>query len=450
MATQKKKNLSEVSTTVEVDNGRDSLVEFRKSNDSIGLRVVEGHFSLLSRKLYNVFISTAQKQLRPGVNAPIDEPSAESYFWIQLQDVVKDTKYNSNDYETLKEHANELQNIRVEAESAKMWTSERLLSGVKVYNSRGLKSKGGTVWLGFSFPPEVLQMVLKPTIYTKFSLWYQTQLRTASSLALYEVCRRYASSPSHLTNREKWSKWYYTITGTVTTDINLPEYKYFKRDHLAKSIAEINAITDIDVELLEFKEGRKVAEIQFKVYVKAQAAFELPSVPIINTEIIGKIMALGISKEEATEIYMSYDEHAVLAHLKLVESRQKNARAGPLESVAAYFKTAIKKGYANGKVMEAVADKPVAPTKKKNLRERFIFARSNDALAHYEKLVSEEQEKLFATFRTKVDKSIKPYLKKGLDMALVRNAFGLWLSTTLWGEPTDSQIIDFLESETAD
>ena len=450
MATAKKRKLSGDLTTVAVDSGRDSLVEFRKSNDSIGLRIVEGHFSLLSRKLYNVFISTAQKQLKPGVNAPIDEPSAESYFWIAMQDVVKDTKYNSNDYETLKEHANELQNIRVEAESAKMWTSERLLSGVKIYNSRGLKSKGGTVWLGFSFPPEVLQMVLKPTIYTKFSLWYQTQLRTASSLALYEVCRRYASSPSHLTNKELWIKWYYTITGTLTTDTNIPEYKYFKRDHLLKSITEINAITDIDVELLEFKEGRKVANIQFKVYLKAQASFELPSVPIINMELLEKIMVLGISKDEATEIYTAYDELDVIAHLNLVDSRQKNSRAGPLESAAAYFKTAIKKGYANVKVSQNIEDKPMPPTKKKNLRERFMLARAKDALVHYENLISGEQKKLFATFGTKVDKSIKPYLKKGLDMTLVRNSFGDWLATTLWGEPTDGQIIDFLESETVD
>ncbi len=447
MASPKKKTLPTIPGVDESSDGRDALVEFRKANDSIGLRVVEGQFSLLSRKLYNVFISTAQKQQRPGVNAPIDEPSAESYFWIALQDVVKDTKYNSNDYETLKEHANELQNIRVEAESTKMWTSERLLSGVKIYNSKGLKSKGGTVWLGFSFPPEVMHMVLKPTIYTKFSLWYQTQLRTASSLALYEVCRRYASSPSHLTNRDKWERWYYTITGTVTTDVNLPEYKYFKRDHLMKSVTEINAITDIEIELLEFKEGRKVADIQFKVYQKAQSSFELPAIPIINMEMIERIMALGISKDEATAIYTSYDEQVVLAHLHLVESRQKNTRAGPLESAAAYFKTAIKKGYANGKVIEVNEAKPVKPKSRKNLRERFMIARAKDALTHYDQLVSAEQKKLLATFAKKADKSIKPYLKKGLEMTLVRNAFGDWLATELWGEPTDAQIIDFLESE---
>lgn len=455
MAPPKKKEAPVEVALVTIETGPDSLMEFRKANDSIGLRVVEGQFSLLSRKLYNVFISTAQKQQRPGVNAPIDEPSAESYFWIALQDVVKDTRYNSNDYETLKEHANELQNIRVAAESEKMWTSERLLSGVKIYNSKGLKNKGGTVWLGFSFPPEVMQMVLKPTIYTKFSLWYQTQMRTASSLALYEICRRYASSPSHLTHRDHWNRWYYTVTGTASSDTNVPEYKYFKRDHVLKSIAEINAITDIEVELLEFRDGRKVIDLQFKVYLKAQSTFELSSAPIINMALLERIVALGVSKDEATAIYTAYDENVVLAHLNLVESRQKNARISPVESAAAYFKTAIKKGYASGKALEPEPEKPAppkpppaaAPKKKKGIRERFMFARANDALVHYHKLSTEQQTKTFAEFSKSADKSLKPYLKKGLAMTMVSNAFGDWLASNLWGQPTDSQILDFLESE---
>lgn len=447
MARQNKKVIPISEAVDEADNWAGSLVEFRKSNDSIGLRVVEGRFSLLSRKLYNLFISTAQIQKKPGVDAPINDASAESYFWIALQDVIKDTKYNSNDYETLKEHAHELQNIRVEAESDKMWTSERLLSGVKIYNSRGLKSKGGTVWLGFSFPPEVLQIVLNPTIYTKFSLWYQTQLSTASSLAMYEVCRRYASSPSHLTNREKWERWFYTITGTATTDSNLPQYKYFKRDHLLKSIAEINAITDIDIELLEFKDGRKVAELQFKVYQKAQASFELPSAPIINMAIIDRIMALGISKDEATSTYTSYAENVVLAHLELVESRQKNVKIGSLDSPAAYFKAAIKNGYANSIVADITGANVTPTKKKKNLRERFLIARAKDAHEFFQTLQKDEKDELIRKFSKTADKSIRPYLKKGLEMALVRKAFGAWYATELWGEPTDANIIDFLELE---
>lgn len=448
MATSKRKSARILVQTDEAGNASGQLLEFKKANDSIGLRVVEGKFSLLSRKLYNVFISKAQEQQRPGIDAPIDEPSAESYFWMLIKDVVTETDYNSSDYETLKEHAQELQNIKVVGETHKMWTSERLLSGVKIYNSKGLRNKNGTVWLGFSFPPEVLQMVLKPITYTKLSLYHQTLLRSAHSLSLYEVARRYATSPSHLTNRAKWEHWFYVITGTPISETNLPEYKYFKRDTMMKAISEINAITDIDIELIEFREGRRISEVQFRVHLKAQTSFELPTTPIINSALVARIEAFGITKEDAETIYASYDEPTVMAHVELVESRMKNGRGAALESPAAYFRTAIKKGFANTAVAKPETKPKAAPKeKKKDLRARFMAARNKDALEYFEKLASAEQQALFTKFSKSADKALKPYIKKGLEMSIVKNAFGEWLATDLWGEPTDSQVLDFLETE---
>lgn len=76
-----------------------------------------------------------------------------------------------------------------------------------------------------------------------------------------------------------------------------------------------------------------------------------------------------------------------------------------------------------------------------------MAARGKDALAHYEQLVAAEQKRLYASFSKKADASLKMFVKKGLEMGIVRSAFGDWLATELWGEPTDSQILDFLESE---
>jgi hypothetical protein len=250
--------------------------DFKKANDSIGFRVVEGELSALSQKIFNLFVAVAQREQLPGVHAPDRDPASASHFWIPLNVVIKQIQYHSNDYEYLKAQVLALQSVKVVVESVTTWTSERLVSGVRIYYSKGMKSKGGDVWLGFAFPPEVTHVILKPTTYTCFSLFYQTKLRTASSLALYEICRRYATSPSHLTQRTDWVNWYYRITGSVISDTPL-DYKYFKRDHVLKSLAEINAITDIDVELIEHYGGRTVKEIQFKVYLKAISRQRAPS-----------------------------------------------------------------------------------------------------------------------------------------------------------------------------
>lgn len=449
MATAGKKRGAK-STVVDADLA--PVAEFRKANDSIALKVVEGNLSLLSRRVYNALVAEAQDLKVPG-NVPSadlqDDPASQSYFWMPLQKVIKDTAYNSNDYDTLKQHADELQNIKVEMESTKMYTSERLLSGIKIFNSKGLRNRGGEVWLGFTFPPEVMQLVLKPSMYTRLSLLYQIQLRTASSLSLYEVCRRYATNPSHVTNREKWEAWYYVITGTPTSDTALPEYKYFKRDHLLKSIAEINAITDIEIELLEFKEGRRIAEIQFKVFEKAQATLELPSSPIINTALVARIVAFGIPREEAVNIYTSYDESVVLAHVNLVEARIKSPAAKPVESPAAYFKDAIAKGYANMPAVEVVV-KPEAPKKKRDFRAEFEASRGKLALVEYEGLPETKRLELFNNFAESADKVLRPYLKKQLENMLVRSAFAAWLVKAWWGEPTADQILEFAESASTD
>jgi hypothetical protein len=423
-------------------------VEFRKNNDSIGLRVLEGKFTLLARKLYNVFLSHAQKQGAPGQNAPTDNPADAEYFWIPMGDIVRDTRYNSNDYDTLKEHAQELLNIRVVGETEKMWVSERLLSGVKIFNSAGLKNRNGSVWLGYSFPPEVTQAVLKPNRYTKFSLYYQTELRSAASLALYEVTRRYATSPSHMTRREQWEKWYQVITSNPVKDA-IPEYKYFKRDVLKGAIAEINNVTDISIELLEFKKGRRVEELQFRVVRTSQPSLPLEAGPLIDSAVIERIMRFGISKEDATDIYLSYDENTVLAHIELVESRKQSKRGPELESPAAYFRTAIKNGYASSKNVAQPVATPRAPSKPKtNLRERFILARNQEAIRYYNELSEPEQRAEFEEFAGQIDKSLKPYLKKGLETPVVRTAFGEWMSFKLWGPVTDTMVLDFLESET--
>jgi plasmid replication initiation protein len=191
--------------------------------------------------------------------------ATEPYFWIRLREVIKSSQFDSNNYDLIKQTTQELLDIKVVAETDTTWTSERLLSGAKIHNTKGLRSQGGEVWIGFAFPREVMQMVLNPNTYTKFSLRFQTALRGNGSLGLYEIARRYPTSPSHLTYRDNWEKWYQAITGTSITE-TIPEYKYFKRDTLKKAIAEINSVTDITVELIEHAKGLLAANQNMNKY----------------------------------------------------------------------------------------------------------------------------------------------------------------------------------------
>ena len=248
---------------------KSDLKQFRKANEAIGLRVAAGKLSLLSRKIFNAMVYHAQRSVTKGENAPIKSEAAADYYWVPLKDLARDAAYDSRDTQLFKEQLESLQEIRVYSEDAIQWTSERLVAGVRLVNPRGLKSGGGIVWFGFAFPPEVERMIMSPGSYTKLSIYYQAVLRSGASLALYEICRRYCSNPSKVTNRAPWEWWFHALTGNPVGD-EVPEYKYFKRDVLKLAIAEINLVTDINVELVEYRVGRQIAEMQFKVVAARQ------------------------------------------------------------------------------------------------------------------------------------------------------------------------------------
>jgi len=156
--------------------------EFRKTNEAIGLRVVEGNLSLLSRKVFNVMMYHAQEMKVPGLNAPINTAAAKKYFWIPLSDLARDAAYDSKDVQYLKKQLEEMQNIKLLMENERQWTSERLVSSVTLVNPAGLNKHAGQVWFGFAFPPEVHEQVMAPSTYTRLSSC--TKARSSQGLPL--------------------------------------------------------------------------------------------------------------------------------------------------------------------------------------------------------------------------------------------------------------------------
>ncbi len=440
MATKKTKDKAESSS-------KGDLKEFRKTNEAIGLRVSEGRLSLLSRKIFNVMVYHAQRVRAKGENAPIDTEAAKKYFWIPLADVARDAAYDSKDTELLKEHVQELQNIRIFSEDAIQWTSERLVSSVKLVNPKGLNKKGGMLWFGFAFPPEVESMVLSPGSYTKLSVYYQAMLRSGASLALYEICRRYATNPSRVTNRSDWEWWYGALTGNPVREI-LPEYKYFKRDVIKPAIAEINLVTDINVELIEHKQGRRVCALQFRVEPTQQSTLQFPAPPLIDGDLIERMMSLGLSQEDACNILATTEDAKLRATLELTEIRLKSPKASKIESPAGYFKTALRDGYASPtqvarKTVLSLERKPSVEESIGTIRERYFVERAKDALAMFNELGKDEQDDWLNKFRQSTSaKGLN--LSRGLVSASARSAFSMWFAAQQWpGEPTDSDLLAF-------
>lgn len=422
--------------------------EFRKTNEAIGLRVREGKLSLLTRKVFNVMMYHAQEMKTPGLNAPIDTPAAKKYFWIPLSELARDAAYDSKDTEFLKQQLEELQNVKLLMENDRQWTSERLIASITLVNPQGFKKHSGQVWFGFAFPPEVHELVMAPGTYTRFSIFYQGLLRSGSALALYEICRRYATNPSKLTLVETYEHWYGVLTGNpVLREEPPPPYKYFKRDTLKPAIAEINALTDIQVELVEHKNGRRVERLQFRVEQARQPQLAFPAPPVIDMELMGKIVELGFAQPEAADIVARHGDDKIRSSLAFVNARIASKSAPALDSPAAYFRWTLKQGEAAAKelqLQQAKAGQGGAKVAGSSLMDNFYAARAQEALAIYRELDEKERKPIAERFKENhPNKMLR--LARGVENPLAKGAFSQWYAKELWAEPTAQDIANFVE-----
>lgn len=423
-----------------------SDMEFRKPNESIGLRVKEGRLTLLSRKLYNVLVFHAQRLRTPGQNAPIETEAAKKYFWIPFADVARRSDYDSNDMEFLKRHVEELQNVKVHLEDDRQYTSERLISSVKLVNPAGLRKRGGMMWLGFAFPPEVFEVVMSPDSYTKLSIYYQGILRSGHSIALYEICRRYATNPSKLTRIETYACWYEMLSGAPVVDAP-PQYKYYKRDVLKPIITEISALTDIEIELIEHTQGRKVVALQFRVELKRQPGLEFSPPPVLDGDLIATIMECGINQSDAADMTVKFTEEKLRNALHVVKDRKAAKNLPPLESDAAYFRWALRQGTTPQKktaLPSPPSTKEPAAAEPRPVMERFLAARAREAFGMFDQLSPDEQTPLLAEFReSSYSKGIR--LTRALSTPIQQAAVGGWYAEYLWGCPSAEALASFLE-----
>ena len=96
-----------------------------KANEAIAIRPKRGKLTLLSRRIYNVFLYHAQQQ---GVEKP-------SYS-ILLSELIDDARFTSNNTELLKSHIRDMQATTIEWHTrggqARQWTSTQLLGPVVI------------------------------------------------------------------------------------------------------------------------------------------------------------------------------------------------------------------------------------------------------------------------------------------------------------------------------
>jgi hypothetical protein len=442
----------------DVDVVSASSAELRKAVEAIAIQPKNGKITLLTRKLFNVLLAVAQQA----------DDSGDTYRAL-LSDIVANSAFDSNDTALVKEHLRRMVSVQVEwstgtssQKPGRKWGISTLIADAEILEDPATRR----VWVEFSFAPKIKKKLLDPVQYARLSLQFQSQLRSSAGLALYEICVRYLTNPSHLTMREPWEWWRPILSGTPDTEAGdeaKREYKYFKRDYLRPAIAEVNAVTNIFVELIEHREGRRVAEIQFRVSERKQPMLALDEHPnVFDSTLVDRMVKIGIPLKEAQTLYADSEENRIRAALQMTEQRMRSTTLPPVRSAAALFKDALKKGYAPP--VDSVEALPgAAPTKgapaglqqddpKARLRGEYDAYRRKEAKALYDEQGDAEREVARESFEADALPALGSHLRddwrrRGLDSKLAETAFFDWLAQKTWGEPTDGDLLAFTLSQ---
>jgi hypothetical protein len=398
----------------------DESESIRKAHQAIAIVPSRGtRITLLMRRFFNVLLHHAQDH---------KNRSQETYR-RDLRGILAGASFESTNIEVAKATLRQMAKTPVEwnsvnDEGERSWGVSSLIAEAEIFE------KGGSLFLEWSYGPKIRARLLDPELYVRLSLRMYSSLRSSTSAALYEICARYVTNHGGLTNRASWQWWRPRLTGIPDSDSEaIKEYKYFKRDTLAPAIREVNQLTDITIELIEFKEGRKIADIQFSATKKQQQDLQLDDSNLIDNQLLDRIARFGFTHEEAAKLYSSKEEATLRATVEYVEARLKKKGLPPVDSAAALFRDALRKGYGKaevtkGKVAKITEKPPALPVKLDPEAEKQRL----DALVAFDALDEAGQTVKMAAF-IEANPALSKAARKNPNSKSVRTSLGGWLRT---------------------
>ncbi len=313
----------------------------RKPVNTLAIVPKSHKITSLGRKSYNVLLHEAQEQ---GLDKTV--------FQAPLERIIRGIDFDSNDQALIKKHLRAMVSTTVEWQSpttgeGSSWNVSGLLAHARLSKQRG------QVWVEWSYAVNLKQELLEPTVFARLSLEIISQLRSHAGIALYEICARYKDIGR--TSRQAWAWWRPVLSGRPESEKTARlEYRIFKRDTLKPAIAEVNAVTDLQIELVEHKAGRFIDELQFLIHRKPQASLPLrpPSEPV-DLSLVARAVSLGVDDSRAEELADAYGEAALRNGLDALQRRSASAYPEPLRDPYRYLKTLMPG--------EAAKTRPAAP-----------------------------------------------------------------------------------------
>lgn len=406
---------------------------FRKPVQAIHIAISGGIQNKTQRLAFNAMLKHALE-----VQAKNPDKSIDTYV-ISRTKLMRTIDYTSPNRKHLKETLVQMQTLKVQwdflrQDNEATWLSCVLLPVVGFDNDHVI----------YSYAPQIKPLLFNSKIYAWLDLSIQRKMRLDASAALYEWVNRFRKVPSKLTNEMRWEDWRLVIYGEVSETSALREYKIFKREKLKPALAEINAESDLEVELIEKKDGgRSVKYLQFLVKEKPLFVTE-GDAERDTADLERRLGEFGLSGREVKRMLQRYTPEKIGAHLQFTVDRVNDTNQKPIRSPIAYLKRALEGNYVPEPKPALPAPAPNANDSMKSIQEAFARERADEAAAMFAEMPETDQQGLVDKYnglQTVEGMKVPPAGSKRLARHMI--PFYGWLAVDTWGEPTSQEIFDF-------
>lgn len=285
--------------------------------------------SLLQRKISNVLLYHAYDEL-------LEKDEHE----IAIKTLCTLIGYSSHDYDSIKKALKALISTVLEwnllgdtkGNGIEDWNASSILSSVGI--------KGGICT--YSYSTRLKKLLYMPEIYGRINIAIQARFKSNYALALYENCIRYKNLP--------YTRWFELVTFRKL--MGVPGEKYsifrdFKRRVVDKSVTEINAFSDINVEPEIEREGQRVHRIRFKINqqgIKQPISQPQSEISGEGRTLIAELTQLGISSNQAEQLLKEYDPGFIEEKVRLIKKSYAFTH-NKVHNILAYLKSALKENY---------------------------------------------------------------------------------------------------------
>jgi plasmid replication initiation protein len=306
-----------------------TLVNIEDSNPYLKKHIFAIHstnnITLLQRKIYNALLFNASYL-----------QTDQKLYTINITELSDIIGYDSKDFKTIKNSIKGLTKIVIDWNVIDEQSSGEVIENTSPFLS-GVSFKKNICTYEYS---EILkQLLLCPLIYGKIYLNIQAKLTTSSGLALYENCNRYRDL-----NATPWLNM--DVLGKLLgfNSKQIP-YKRIKARYINKAIQDVNTHTDLDVDLIEQKNGKSVEKVKFKIKKNVNTLVKSEEMMAGDElEVFKLLKKYGFSYKDSVEITKNYCTNEITSAIEYVLN-QSSYKEGKVKNVSGYIVKTLKNNY---------------------------------------------------------------------------------------------------------